>query len=574
MLPLSEKKHKDHASVPYALASPFRLADNILKQKRKGTSLTGQVIPINYKAHIPAGIAFAGGVSMIAGWPVVIPALVGGAIGGALPDIDIEGSAIEKMGDKTARVVERSFGEKRTRSLGVRRFTGALSVVGKGIDMIFLAPIARAWRFLSKKVFGNIYLKLYNLGSFGPDKLTLGEKLHWNGDSKPWAHRGGITHSISFMVTSCVLTLPVAFIFQSPEFLIGVEAGIASHLFADSLCKSGVKYLFPFQPRIGFDNDNGAGRGRDIRLLPKGLQVVTGKDRITNKELEEYPDRDKALHDRRLRNRERMWQWIFKLAALALFICLLIGVAGPGGVAVSAFGQDFSDAQSPVTAIVQQADEEQSTSATSGQQDSGNNGSDEASASAGTDGDNEEDNNGIQVPEGSATATGDVAKMGGDLTGADMIAVQGDNVNSKPEIKGVTSLTFGDIDIKDLPRGVVKMPDESLWIIGVGPVTRDNINNNPLWQFTDEEKTRLIAAASAQRLDGIPTSVSNLITNSGAFISDAAKDAADAAAGAANNAKDDAEEAAEGPFAFISELLGGGSGYKGGFLGLTTWTDS
>lgn len=569
------------------------------------------VITINYKAHIPAGVAFAGGLSMIAGWPVVVPVLIGGAIGGALPDIDIEGSAIEKMGDKTASAVDKTIG----RHVG-KRASGILSIAGKGIDMVFLAPIARLWRFLSKKVFGNLYLKLYNLGSFGPDRQTLGQKLHWNGDNKPWAHRGGITHSISFMITSCVLTVPVAFIFQSPEFLIGAEAGIASHLFADSLCKSGVKYFFPFQPKVGFDNDNGAGRGRDVRLLPKGMQVVTGKDRITNTELEGYADQAKALKDRKLRNRERLWQWIFKLLALAAIVLLLLGVIGPGGIAMSALGKDFSEASSPI-AVVADAVDGSSGSAAGG---NGGSGGDSASGGKAAAFDQTSDSDATGNKEGTVTtttetidlssntgsgngsgscenaggsgsdsgisadgtvaATGDVALMGASLSGADKIDVRGSNVNSKPEIRGVTSLTLGDIDVKELPRGVVKMPDESLWIIGVGPVTRDNLNNS-LWQFTDVEKAKLMAAAGAQRLDGIPTSISNVFTDSAAFLGDTAKDVADAAGNAAGSAGNAASEGAGGIMGWLSDITGvdltgsgSGGGYKGGFLGITTWTDT
>ena len=520
---------------------------------------------------------------MIAGWPVVVPVLIGGAFGGALPDIDIEGSAIENMGDKTAGAVDQAVGKRG--SVG-KRISKALSAIGKAVDMIFLAPIGKLWRFLSKNLFGKVYLKLYHLGKFGSEGKSLGEVLKWNGEGKPWAHRGGITHSFSFMFTSCIITAPVAFVFQSPEFLIGCEAGIVSHLVADSFCKSGVKFFYPFQPKIGFDNESGAGRGRDIRLLPKGMQVSTGKDRITNTELENYPDQEKAMRDRKLRFREKMWQWIFKVLALLAIIALFVGLAGPGGVAMSAMGKDFSGQASPIAAALSDQGETQSG------QDDGQGGQVAQDASDTTNG-NAEAGTSMSVttetvvPEGSSSTLVDtsqegsssnpngidIARAGSDLSGVDAISVQGTSANSKPEIKGPTSFTMGDIDVKDLPRGVVKMPDESLWIVGVGPVTRENLDN-PLWQFTDDEKIKLIAAASAQRLNDIPTSVSNIFTDTSQVITDATGEAKDAITGAA----DETQESVGGIAGWFKDITGidvsNSGGYKGGFLGITTWTDT
>lgn len=536
------------------------------------------MVSINYKAHIPAGIAFAGGLSMIAGWPAVVPVLIGGAFGGALPDIDIEGSAIENMGDKTAGAVDKAVGKRG--DFG-KRLSKMSSAIGKSIDMIFLTPIGKIWRFLSKKVFGNIYLKLYHLGKFGQDGKCLGEVLHWNGDAKPWAHRGGITHSFSFMITSCIVTVPIAFVFQSPEFLIGCEAGIMSHLVADSFCKSGVKFFFPFQPKIGFNNDSDAGRGRDIRLLPKGMQVSTGKDRITNTELDNYPDQEKAMRDRKLRFREKMWQWIFKILALLIFIALCIGLVGPGGIVMNAMGQDFSGQTSPVAAVTNTSDD--SGKAQDVQNSSFANTESSAAMSVTTETISSDSN--ANIPgTGNAQASSanglDLARAGSDLSGADPIRLEGSSPNSKPEIKGVTSLTKGDIDVKDLPRGVVKMPDESLWIIGVGPVTRENLNN-PMWQFTEDEKIKLMAAAGAQRLNDIPTSVSNIFTDAGKVVTDTAQDVKDAAATTGQNAQDAAESGVGGIAGLFKDLTGiditggsSGGGYKGGFLGITTWTDT
>lgn len=545
---------------------------------------------MNYKAHIPAGVMFAGLFSLIMGWVAVIPVLIGGAVGGALPDIDTEGAAIEKMGAKSATAAQKTIGKMGNFGKMVARM---MEAVGSAIDLIFLAPLGKLWRFLSKNVFGRIYLAIYHIGSFGPDNKCLGEVLHWNGDSKPWTHRGGITHSFTFMVTSCVFTVPIAFIFQSPEFLLGAELGIVSHLVADSFCKSGVKFFFPFQPKIGFDNENGAGRGRDIRLLPKGMQVSTGKDRITNSELDNYTDQDKAMKDRKLRFREKMWQWIFKLGALVCLILLVVGFAGrAGGIAFSApiFGGEPAIAWQIDTGSVQLGGDGNSgqNGGAAGQdgsnvnaaskegaafQASGNeNIDDDNTPAANNEGeensaDNDTDNDGNGNANGNESgAQFDVATAGSTATGVNPYIIE-TKQNRKPEVKGPTSLTKGDISIRQLPKGIMKMPDESLWIIGVGPVSRENLDNNDRWRFTDEEKETLLRAASAQRFADIPNSVSSAFVNATQAIQDTAQEVTDAAQGSAGGIQGMIEDA-------TGVDLSKGSGYGGGFLGITTWTDS
>lgn len=503
------------------------------------------------------------------GWVAVIPLLIGGAVGGALPDIDTEGAAIEKMGSKSASAARKTIGKM---GKGGKMASRLMSAVGSAIDLIFLGPLGKLWRFLSENVFGRVYLAVYRFGSFGPDNKSLGEVFHWNGDSKPWAHRGGITHSFSFMITSCVFTVPVAFIFQSPEFLLGCELGIMSHLFADSLCKSGVKFFFPFQPRIGFDNENGAGRGRDIRLLPKGLQVSTGKDRITNAELDNYPDQEKAMKDRRLRFREKMWQWIFKVSALVCIILLAVGFAGrAGGVAFSApiFGGE------PVAAVelsdwagqgTSEQSERQEANTPSEQQQQG---ADDAEGQGSTvsavqEGTSATSESGSQV---------DIASAGGELAGVNPYKFETSSATSKPEIKGPTSLTRGDLSIKSLPKGIMKMPDESLWVVGVGPVSVANLDN-PKWMFTKEEKEMLLRAASAQRFEDIPNSISSIFKDPAGT----AQAVVDGAENVANDAQNAANGAAGGLLGLFSDATGvdvsKGSGYNGGFLGITDWTNS
>lgn len=523
-------------------------------------------------------------------------------MGGALPDIDTEGAAIEKMGAKSAQTANKTIGKLGGFGKGVARLWAA---IGKAIDVIFLAPLGRLWRFLSQNLFGRVYLAVYHFGSFGAEEKSLGQLLHWNGDSKPWAHRGGITHSFSFMLTSCVLLVPVAFIFQSPEFLLGAELGIVSHLFADSLCKSGVKFFFPFQPKIGFDNENGAGRGRDIRLLPKGMQVSTGKDRLTNRELDAYADQAKAMRDRKLRFREKLWQWIFKVLAALFVVLLVVGVgARSGGIAFSApiFGGEpiaelnLSDigANMGGTANGGGGDANATPSKEGAAfQASGNNANAAAdngntSGSSNNNGDGEqndaqdvvsagENSSGQQNDSGATSASGsqvNVAQDGGTVAGVVIAKIPVNMTNNtKPEIKGPLSLTKGDVSIRRLPKGIMKMPDESLWVIGVGPVSKANLDNTGgRWIFTEEEKEELLRYAAAQRFEDIPTSVSGVFTNTVQNIQDTAQDVADEAQNTANEAKG-------GLWGWLSDMtgvdLGGGGGsYQGGFMDMTQWTDN
>lgn len=500
------------------------------------------------------------------GWAAIIPVLIGGAIGGALPDIDIEGSAIEKMGGKTSAAVSKTIGKMGASGRRISRLTEAIGVAA---DTIFLGPLGRVWRFLSKNVFGRIYLKLYRFGKFGKNYDTLGEKLGWNGDPKPWAHRGGITHSLSFMVTSLVLVGPVAIIFQSPEFLLGCEIGIVSHLVTDSMCKSGVKYFFPWQPKIGFDNENHAGRGRDVRILPKGMQVSTGKDALTKNEIEEIKkaDMDKGLKEARLRFREIMWQRIFQVLAIIVVVVLVAGVFGKGGIAFGFNGDDSAAKQEQTQTIADtSSDQTQNANTNAANNDSSTQGTEKTYSKL------------------------DTAQAGATVEGVDSISVDGTSYNSKPEIKGPTSLTYADLDIRDLPKGIMKLPDESLWVIGVGPVNEENLNN-PRWTFTEEEKRRLLATVNAQRFEGIPNSVSNVVsatstafTNAANDVANGAKDVADSAKDAAGNAASGASDALGGLGSFFKDLTGidiggtsgsgSGSGYSGGFLGITAWTDS
>lgn len=522
------------------------------------------------------------------GWVAVIPLLIGGAVGGALPDIDTEGAAIEKMGTKSASAARKALNKMGS---GGKMVSRLMAAVGSAVDLIFLGPLGKLWRFLSENLFGRVYLAIYRFGSFGANNKSLGEVLHWNGDSKPWAHRGGITHSFSFMITSCVFTAPVAFIFQSPDFLLGCELGIVSHLFADSLCKSGVKFFFPFQPKIGFDNENGSGRGRDIRLLPKGLQVSTGKDRITDAELNNYPDQAKALKDRKLRFREKLWQWIFRVSALICIVLLVVGFAGrTGGVAFSApiFGGE------PIASIELPIGEQQSNTA---QWNQGRSSSAQENTEQTSDSADASDNNAIadtgnqsqqqiEPENGTVSATQDtgesanvsgsqvdIASAGGELAGVNPYKFDTGSSTTKPEIKGPTSLTGGDLSIRALPKGIMKMPDETLWVIGVGPVSAANLDN-PKWMFTKEEKEMLLRAAAAQRLEDIPNSISSIFKGPAGAV--------DAVAGAAENVADEAQNtannAAGGLAGWISDATGvdlsQGSGYAGGFLGITDWTNS
>ena len=501
---------------------------------------------MNYKAHVPAGITFAAGVSLIIGQPAVIPMLIGGAIGGALPDIDVDtGSAIEKMGSKSARA-----GSKLLSSIGLHKIGNLLVGLGAIFDHCVLRPLCKAWRFLADNVLTKAYMGIYNIpikprkrivadknGKSSEKSVSkLGELAGWD-VSDPSVHRGGITHSLTFLVTSCIMTVPIALILQSFPFWLGCELGILSHLVTDSMCRSGVKYFWPWLPKIGFADIHGKNVGRGIRIMPASLLVKTGCDSWNNDYIEnEFRDEKERREARTLRRREKMWQKIFQLLAVVLIVSL---------IALGGASWSFVDKANAVEA--QQPQSAQTQNVTQQGNASSNNTGKNSNAT-----DNTQNNasNGM-----AAVSTSD--SISGETT---------------PENAGPTSLTMGDLDISLLPRGIMKMPDESLWVVGVGPVNEQNLNNQK-WSFTDDEKKKLLAASKAQRSSDIPTTLGNAAND----LVSKASDLADLLSSSANS-NTSSNNTSSGFLSSWFDDLGidtsASGNYQGGFLGITPYTRS
>ena len=546
---------------------------------------------MDYKSHVPAGVLLTGVAALIAGAPAVVPFLLGGAFGGALPDIDIEGSAVQSLGSKAARgsgKIMRKVGGRAGRAA-----SNITSVLGLAIDSIFLRPICRAWRIFAEKVLGRIYEKIYAIGAKS-GAIPLGKKLHW--DSSPaWAHRGGLTHSFIFLLNSCLITVPLSFLLGGFPFWLGCEIGIISHLVADSMCRSGVKFFWPFIIPIGFPNRDGEKKGDGMRILPFSLQVKTGAAQKTRQEINAISDETEAQEARRLKRREIAWRWFFRLSALGVLVALFMGVAGPGGIAWS-FDEDTFD---PLASV------RNTQISIPGVTDSGQNADNPPAGQQPAEGqpatpENQPvevqpvENQPVQPVEGQPAApenqsvegqsgnpenrvSPDIVNAGGTVAGVNPIegAQPTTAVASVPEHAGPRSLTYGDVPLTSLPKGIIKLPDESLWIVGVGPVTPENLEN-PRWVFTDAEKQMLLRTASAQRLDEIPNAMDELVSGA----ANALDNGANATGQAANEAANSAGEGVSGIMGWLQELTGLGNAngntsngaYDGGFLGITPYT--
>lgn len=461
---------------------------------------------MNYHAHFPAGVAFAAGACLVSSAPLSIPMLLGGGFGGIMPDIDHPSghSAVASLGEKTGQVASKV-------THGHLHF---LTIIGKVIDKLALQPLTHAWLWIAKNVLGRAYMSAYE---------SFGRKLGWSGDD-PSEHRGGLTHSLSFLILSSLLFYPFAHLLLHDDLVwIGIELGIISHLFADSMCKSGIKWFWPWIPKLGF-HDETHEKGNGIRLIPVSWCMSTGKCPTRDAYLElgrgtpRYNDMRKAYY------KEKGWQWGFKASAVLLIAFCVLGI-GSGSGTVS-WG-DQSLATSDKGAIAENTKQQQQQAV------------DE------------------QVVSQLADDGADGASSGATSIG---------------EHSGPTSLTYGDLDASKLPVGIVKMPDESLYVIGVGKVTSDTLNS-PNLALTQDEKNTLLAAALAQRVAGIPSEAA-----------DAASDASNAVSNAANSASDATRDfnstyssGSNNAFTKLLESLFGtgddsASGF--GFLGITPYTNT
>ena len=456
---------------------------------------------MQYKAHIPAGITFASLAMLASGSPFDILMLVGGAIGGALPDIDVEGSegqgsAIQSLGTKTNMAMRKT--------VVLSPVAKVLSPVTTVLDKVILTPICKLWRLIATKALGPAYKTVSRSG--------FGRALRFDRDD-PSAHRGGLTHSFFSMILFSLPILPLCLFAGIPQLWAGIMWGMLSHLVCDAFCKSGVKFFWPWVPDIGFKNEDGVG-GRDgIKLLPARCLMKTGK--CTNKaELERHRGSRDYPMMRKYYRLEKGWQRVFLVLAIVTPILVLVGV-GPASGTVAFAGKVYDVAGKKAATERQGA-----VDATAPVEDKAN------AMQAGA-----EDPNVTTSSEAARTDGGRNQRV--------------------DEHKGPGSLTYGDIDANTLPFGIVKMPDESLWVSGVGPVTAETIGNLPL---TDAEKARLLAAAKWERRKDLPSSVATAVNG-----------VTQSANNVVNDAKNTAEKTTKD---FLSGILGSGSSTTGHDNGL------
>ena len=396
--------------------------------------------PMQYKAHIPAGVTFAAIVTLVSGQPLDFLMLIGGGIGGALPDIDVsgednQGSAVQHLGTKASSAMDKTLVLS-----PVAKLTRPLAVA---FDAIILGPACRIWRFLATKALGPAYKAIAKSG--------FGRMLHLDRDD-PSVHRGGLTHSLFSMLLFSVPLLPLCMLLHTPQLWVGIMWGMLSHLVCDAFCKSGVKFLWPWVPNIGFRNEDGVGGKEGIKLLPAGALMKTGKC-PTRSELKSHAGQRDYAEYRKYYLLEVGWQRLFQVLAVVVPVMVVLGV-GPASGKIAFAGNMFDITHKEEAAALQQM----SSSVVP-----------------------------VSESDPSVTTSDDASKVA---------EGRGTRVD---EHKGPTSLTYGDIDASTLPAGIVKMPDESLWVAGVGRVTADTLND-PALMLTEEEKGRLLTAATWQRI--------------------------------------------------------------------------
>lgn len=401
---------------------------------------------MNYHAHIPAGVLFYSSAVFVSGSPLSVAGLIGSAFGGVLSDIDHPSgnSAVSSFGEKTLGKVGRVFG-----------------TIGKVFDGLILRPLTFVWGLFATKVFDPFYFMLWKL---------VGCKLGWS-KRTPSEHRGGLTHSLFSILLFGLLFLPFGLVLGWWDFYVGLLLGILSHLFADSLCKSGIYYFWPWFPSIGFFDDTHK-QGRGIRLLPVEHCVSTGKC-PTKQAYKEIRDPKERKIMKKAYRKEKGWQWVFRISAIIMIILVLLGI-GPGAGCITIAGNIIGTSPSyqqaaTIERIHNIANESNDTNQTTQDNNTNNNNTNN-------------NNNGI-------------------------------NTTTK-EAKGITTFTLGDLDANTLPKHVIKLPDESLYVEQKGPVTQETIND-PIIQATQEEKTRILTAATAQRAKELPEDIQKLTETTG-----------------------------------------------------------
>lgn len=396
---------------------------------------------MQYKAHIPAGMAFASAATLLSGDPLDLLMIAGGAIGGALPDIDVagddnQGSAVQHLGTKASSAMSKTVVLS-----PLAKLTRPVAMV---FDAVILGSACRLWRLLATRVLGPAYMAVA--------KSAFGRAIRLDRDD-PSAHRGGLTHSLLSMLIFSVPLYPLLTLLHARQVWVGIMWGMLSHLVCDAFCKSGVKFLWPWVPDIGFRNEDGVGGREGIKLLPAGVLMKTGKC-STKAELDEH--RGHADYDefRKYYRLESGWRRFFRSAALVLPVMVVLGV-GPASGKVAFAGTTYD---------IMHKDEQAAISDLTGTVSP------------------------VNETDPTVTTAGDASRF------ADGRGTRVD------EHKGPTSLTYGDLDANTLPAGIIKMPDESLYVASSGAIVSAESLSDPTLMLTDDEKSRLIAAANWQRI--------------------------------------------------------------------------
>ena len=470
---------------------------------------------MQYKAHIPAGIAFAATATLLTGQPLDFLMLVGGAVGGALPDIDVagednQGSAVQHLGTKASTAMDKTVVLS-----PVAKLTRPLAFV---LDTVILGPACKIWRFLATRILGPAYEAIAKSGS--------GRALRLDRDD-PSVHRGGLTHSLLSLLIFSVPIFPLCMLLHVPQLWVGIMVGMVSHLVCDAFCKSGVKFLWPWVPNIGFRNEDGVGGKEGIKLLPARALMKTGKC-STRAEVRAHKGQSDYEECKKYYLLEVGWQRVFQILAVIVPVMVALGV-GPASGKIAFAGNMFDVAHKGDAAAAKQVGE---------------------SVMPVSDGDP------------SVTDSAEAAKFA---------EGRGTRVD---EHKGPTSLTYGDLDVAMLPAGIVKMPDESLWVPGVGPVTAETLSD-PSLMLTEDEKNRLIAAANWQRIGN-----GELAEDVKGAVSDAQQAAGEFLGGIANPSGNGTAPQVTPPQVVAPQNGSGGilpdnnSGGIFGFQGLTPFTPS
>jgi membrane-bound metal-dependent hydrolase YbcI (DUF457 family) len=588
---------------------------------------------MNYAAHIPGGIALAAGMAWLTGSPLSIVYLAGGALGGILPDIDTGGKVVKKRNRGGEVIGSGAWEHVDTRKQPVvdededlsyvpasmKLWTGTKTVgkfgshtigqlkklpapagplfelLGHAVDIFFIALFCGLWTPISN-LLDRSYMKLYRSTLSKAPTDERGRSRFKDGCN---VHRG-MTHSLFGLIPLTLLVLPlsiaIGFIPYSGgvmSFLNGVLVGCIAHLLADGVCKSGVNLFWPL--------------AKPFYFAPKNLRMSTAAIKPENQGhflLKAY-------------------EYLNKFLAVASLVLCLAAIPPSSGLVQIPFVGDVRLASA--RAAQEQPTSEQINNQLVGMNlispdeniDTGNitlneekeddrsslvaDGAETGDASDGSSGNGGDDGDGGDSAGNRADGNteGKDSQGDGNTEGKDRqgdgntdtpAAIEvgapdsepeegsspipadfdGSGVSDVPENIGPMALKLVDLSYKDIPKGVIKLPDGSLYIAGIGPVDSDTVND-PSIALTDAEKNKLLAAMMSENVPDLPDYTDSV-----------------------GKALENAQQQGQGILGSISQLFGGSGGswslnpgqngniglitgdgnqgVLGGFLGITPYT--